>query len=139
MSLDDRSQIEALIARFFAAFGTPRAHAGDLGALRELFVPEALIVKWGATGPEFMALEAFLAPREALFRSGRLREFREWELDHATELFSDIAQRRSRYAKSWTVDGQRFEEQGVKLLQLVRTRDGWRLSSLCWQDDPHPS
>lgn len=129
------SEIEQLVGRFFAAFGTPEAQRGDLSVLRELFAPQALIVKRADAAPEFFSLDAFIAPRAELLRSGRLRQFREWEIEHATEIFGDIAQRRSHYAKAGTLDGAQFEAKGVKLLQLVRRHDGWRLSALCWQDE----
>ena len=128
-------EIDELVGRFFAAFTTEQALRDGLGILRELFIAEALIVKLGDQGPEMYKLEQFIAPRAVLLASGKLRDFVEQELSEQTQIFGRIAQRRSLYRKSGLLAGKAFETRGVKLLQLVRTEQGWRLSSLSWQDD----
>ena len=41
------------------------------------------------------------SPRRALLSSGQWLDFQERELDEVTTVFSDIAQRESRYRKRW--------------------------------------
>jgi ribosomal-protein-serine acetyltransferase len=102
--------------------------------LRELFLPEALIICRTGELRSFN-LEQFIAPRVRLLADGTLTDFAEWELSERTEIFDGIALRSSRYRKSGVLNGARFESQGVKLMQLVRTTAGWRLSSLSWEDE----
>lgn len=135
MNQRDAQQIDALVTRFFSAFTSENAERDGLALLRELFVPQASIIKYAANVPEYYTLDAFIAPRAELLRNGRLRDFREWELTQQTQIFANVAQRCSTYAKSGTLDGQAFSARGVKLLQLVRAHDGWRLSSLVWEDE----
>jgi hypothetical protein len=131
----DRREIDALSARFFAAFSVEGALRDGLGVLRELFVAQARIVRAGELGLEFYDLEQFIAPRAELLASGRLQDFVEHELNHRCEIFGNIAQRCSHYAKSGVLDGQAFQGRGVKLMQLVKTSRGWQLSALSWRDE----
>jgi hypothetical protein len=132
----DAQQIDGLIARFFSAFTTEHARRDGLALLRELFVSDAVIVKYAAQQAQRYTLDEFIAPRAELLRDGRLRDFSESELGQHTEIFANVAQRRSSYAKSGVLDGQAFQAQGVKLMQLMRMPDGWRLTSLLWEDEP---
>ena len=77
----------------------------------------------------------FIAPREKLLNSGSLVDFEEREIRETTRIFGDVAQRFSHYRKSGVLDGTPFETHGMKSLQFVRTQDGWRISSLIWDDE----
>jgi hypothetical protein len=72
-----------------------------------------------------------------LLAGGSLLAFVERELSERTEIFGSIALRSSTYTKSGVLDGTPFEGRGVKLMQLAKTADGWRLSALSWEDEPH--
>lgn len=129
------TELDAVVATFFAAFTTGPGCAARLDGLRELFLPQAVVVR---TGPEPAVddVDGFLAPRRALLLGGALREFREWETAGRTEQVGALAQRSSAYAKEWVQDGVRHRGTGHKLLQLVRVSGRWRLSALAWEDAP---
>lgn len=63
--LDDRAEIDAQVAAFFAVFDNRGGRRPRLGALHELCLPECVIVKGSAEGPTICGLEAFIAPRAA--------------------------------------------------------------------------
>lgn len=132
----DASDIDALTKTFLAAFVSGTPERIDLGSLRDLFIPEAVIVKTGGQGPERMSVESFIAPREALLNSGRLLDFSEWEVSSTTEIFGGIAQRWSSSRKKGKLDGEPFTGRFRKGIHFVRLPEGWRISSIVWEDEP---
>jgi hypothetical protein len=80
-------------------------------------------------------VEEFIAPRLQLVESGQLTAFTETELSHATDLFGNVGQRLSAYAKSGTQDGAEFAAHGVISTQFIRTPQGWRIASMIWDDE----
>jgi hypothetical protein len=130
----DRAEIDAVVATFFAAFTSGPDLDARLDALRAVFLPQALVVRTCGDEPLAYDVEAFLAPRRALLSGTTVTEFREWEVDGRTELYGDVAQRWSSYAKSWRQDGGTVTGAGRKTAQLVRTAAGWRISAVAWDD-----
>lgn len=132
---EDRAAIDAVVAAFFAAFSNAGGRAPAIDELRGLFVPDATITRRAGARVDRHDVDGFLAPRAALLTGGSLVDFEEWETWSRTEGFGGVAQRIARYEKRGVLDGVAFEGRGVKLLQLVRTADGWRVVALAWEDD----
>lgn len=131
----DAQAIDELTAAFFDAFTNGGAKAPNVGALHGMFLPEAVIVKNVGASPVVYTVEGFIEPRRAVLTDGSLTEFREWETSASTEIFGNIAQRFSRYAKSWIQDGRQCSGGGAKSVHFVRTAAGWKIASLVWDDD----
>ena len=130
----DRSAIAELVRTFFAAFTSGPDSGARLDALREILLPEAVIVRT-CGDPVAYDVEGFIAPRRQLLSGGALVDFRERELSGSTLLFGDVAAHFCSYAKSGTLDGAPFTGRGMKSMQFVRTRDGWRISAVAWDDE----
>jgi hypothetical protein len=131
----DRAVIAGIVRTFFAAFTSGPDVDARLDALREVFLPEAVIIRTCGGEPTVYDIDSFIAPRQALLSGGTLVDFSEWELSGHTEVFGDIAQRFCSYAKSGLQDGTPFAAQGMKTLQFVRTSAGWRISAAAWDDE----
>lgn len=106
-----------------------------MDALRALFLPGAVIVRTCGTEPAVYGVDSFVAPRQELLSGTGLVDFQEWELSGHTEVFGDIAQHFSGYAKHGVQDGLAFSGRGMKTLQFVRTPAGWRISAAAWDDE----
>jgi hypothetical protein len=130
----DRAAVSELVRTFLAAFTSGPDCAARLDALLELFLPEAVIVRT-CGDPVVYGVTGFVAPRRELLTSGRLVDFREWELSGRIELFGDIAHYFGSYAKAGVQDGTAFTGRGMKTAQFVRTERGWRISALAWDDE----
>jgi hypothetical protein len=130
----DQRQIEQVVGTFFAAFTSGPDLQERLEGLRELLLPEAVIVRT-CGAPVSYDVDGFIQPRRELLTSGRVTGFREWELEGSTEVYGDIAQHWCTYAKEWSEDGAQLTGAGAKAIQLVRTEDGWQISSLAWDDE----
>jgi hypothetical protein len=132
---DDRAVIAGIVRTFFAAFTSGADSRERLDALRQAFLPEAVIVRTCGGAPTVYGVDSFIAPRRDLLSSGSLTDFREWELSGHTEVFGDIAQHFCSYAKAGVQHGAPFTGRGMKTLQFVRTAAGWRISAAAWDDD----
>ncbi|MFB7786371.1 DUF4440 domain-containing protein [Streptomyces vinaceus] len=130
-----KAEIDALTAEFFGAFDNRGGKTADVGRIRRLLLPGAVIVK---TGPELTVytVEEFIEPRQRLLNDGRLVGFCEWETSERTDIAGDIASRFGAYSKSGILDGEPFEGGGTKTIQFVRTPEGWRIAAFSWYDRP---
>ena len=131
---DDRAQIAEIVRTFFAAFTSGPDLGSRLDGLQDVFLPEALVVRTCGV-PMSYDVDSFIEPRRELLTSGRVTDFREWELDGSTRTFGDVAHHWCTYAKEWVEDGEQVTGAGAKSIQLVRTETGWRISSLAWDDE----
>jgi hypothetical protein len=132
---DDRAAIAGIVRIFFAAFTSGADCVARLDALRQVFLPEAVIVRTCGGAPAVYGVDSFIAPRQELLSNGTLTGFREWELSGRTDMFGDIAQHFCSYAKAGVQDGVPFTGRGMKTLQFVRTPAGWRISAVAWDDE----
>jgi hypothetical protein len=127
-------ELAALLAGFFDAVSFTPGERPAYDAIRDLFIPQGLLIK-DIGEPEITGVDEFIAPRRAVFDSGRLTEFEERELAHVTEVFGNVAHRMSTYSKSGVQDGRRFDARGVISTQFVFTPGGWRMSAMAWDDE----
>jgi hypothetical protein len=133
--MSDRDEIAELTAGFLAAVSFEAGGRPEYGRIRELFIPQGLLIRNTGEVPEVDGVEAFIAPRQATVDSGALSEFYEGELDEVTELFGSVAHRRSGYEKRGVLEGEAFAARGVIFTQFVRTPAGWRMSAMAWDDE----
>ncbi len=127
--------IEALVAAFYAAFDNRETTAPSLETLRAIFCDDARITRVAGDTVDSWTLDAFVAPREALLRSGRLVDFHEWETGARTTIDRDIAQRSSTYEKAGVLDGESYGGRGRKFIAFCRAAGRWKIASVLWQDE----
>ncbi|MFG3280609.1 DUF4440 domain-containing protein [Streptomyces sp. NPDC048111] len=132
---DVKAEIDQLMRSFMSAFTNTGGARANLDLVREVFVPQGMIINNSGAEPVICDLDAFIAPRERILGDGTLTEFSEWEVEERTEVFGSVAQRFSQYAKSGIRDGEPFEGAGRKITQFVRTPSGWRMSAMAWDDE----
>ncbi|TCO50278.1 uncharacterized protein DUF4440 [Kribbella antiqua] len=133
--LGDKAELDRLMTAFLGAFDNTGGRRPNVDVVREVFIPEGMIISQAGAGPVVYDLDGFVVPREKILTDGTLTEFSEWEVAERTEILGSIAHRVSDYRKSGVKDGEPFEGSGRKLTQFVRTPAGWRISSLAWEDN----
>lgn len=131
---DVKAELDRLMRVFLGAFTNVGGRRPNVDAVHEVFVPQGMIINNVGDEPVIYDLDAFVAPRKKILTDGTLTEFSEWEVAERTEIFGSIAHRFSDYRKSGFLDGEWFEGSGGKTTQFVRTPDGWRMSSMAWDD-----
>ncbi|MEJ6005863.1 GNAT family N-acetyltransferase [Paucibacter sp. AS339] len=134
----DEAKITALLQRFFKLFDNRDGRLAPLAAVPFFMLPRTLISRGSppdeAAEPQQMSVQQFLLPRLELLRGGRLQQFSEWVTEQRIEVSGQVAQVWLRYRKAGLMDGEAFEGEGHKSLQLLKTRFGWRIAALAWQD-----
>jgi hypothetical protein len=128
------ANLQALMADFFAAVSFPEGGAPRYERIRDVFVPEGLLINNAGETPDISTLDGFIAPRQELVDSGRLTAFEELELDGHDVGFGNVAHRLSDYSKRGVRDGVAFAATGVITTQFIATPAGWRISAMAWDD-----
>jgi hypothetical protein len=127
--------LQSLIEQFFAAVSFPEGGAPEYERIRDVFVPEGLLIKNSGDAPEISGLDAFIAPRQQLVDDGRLTSFEEVEMAERTEAFGNVAHRLSTYDKRGVQDGVAFAASGIITTQFIATPAGWRMTAMAWDDE----
>lgn len=131
----DKYLIDQLTQRFFSIFSNTKNQTPPLDSISELCLPQALIIKKAGLTEEIYNLETFIAPRKKILTDGTLTEFEEKETEEHTSICGTIAQRSSVYRKQGLLNQQAFEQTGHKFFQYSKTLQGWKISSVLWQDE----
>lgn len=129
------AEIAALLRSFMDAVTFTPGGGPTYASIRNLMIPGGLFIKNSGDVPEISTVDEFITPRQRQVDDGVLTEFSEIELNGNTDLFGRIAQRLSTYRKAGVSDGVAFGADGVISTQFVLTRDGWRISSMAWDDE----
>ena len=132
---DIKTSLEMLINEFFRAVSFQAGETPAYHRIHELFVEEGKIIKNNSDAPEMSTIDGFIASRQRMVDSGALTSFQEIETAEITEVFGNIAHRFSTYVKCGTVNGAAIEGRGVISTQFIRTPNGWRMSSMAWDDE----
>jgi hypothetical protein len=131
---DARSEIEEVIAAFYAAFDNRGGRMPSASQFRDLFLSDGRVTRVSGERIESWAIDDFFAPRETLLTDGTLRDFHEWETSGRTTILESIATRESHYQKSGVLNGSLYKGEGRKLIQLCRTGERWVIVSVLWED-----
>ena len=130
-----KSELDRIADRFFEAVSFEQGHKPNYHDIHELFVEQGLLIKNSGQVPEISTLVAFIEPRLASVNAGDLTRFHEAELSETTQIFGNVAHRFSAYEKSGTSKGVTFEAKGMISTQFIQTAQGWRISSMAWDDE----
>jgi hypothetical protein len=130
-----RAALDALARRFFAAVSFEPGQRPGYHVLHELFIEDGKLIRNSGVRPEIATVQQFIEPRQRSVDSGELSAFKEAETAEVTEVFGNVAHRFSTYTKSGVLDATPFTGCGMISTQFVRTPDGWRISSMAWDDE----
>jgi hypothetical protein len=129
------AELERLSNEFFRAVSFELGESPPYNLIRDLFIERGLLIKNTGITPEISSIDQFIEPRQAMVDSGDLTRFNETELHKTTEIFGNVAHRFSAYAKSGILKGIPFEARGMISTQFVLTPNGWKMSSMAWDDE----
>lgn len=130
-----KGDLDRLVPAFFRAVSFELGDAPAYARIRDLFIQRGLLIKNVSSSPEISSVQEFIESREALVRAGTLTRFHEAEISESTVVFGNVAHRFSVYSKSGTSNGEPFEAKGMVTTQFISTPDGWRISSMAWDDE----
>ena len=135
----DKQEIDTLIISFFNIFTNKNHRDASLqpnwSIIHSLCIPETIIIRKNGITEDVYNLTSFIKPRKKILTDGTLIDFEEKEIEEETRIIGNIAQRFSRYQKSGYLNGVFFEGFGNKFFQFVKTKNGWKINSLIWEDE----
>ena len=130
-----KQEIDHIIHRFFSVFNNKEQSKQDWQTLYQICIPRTIIIKKTGTEETIYGLDDFIAPRRIILTDGTLTGFEEHETGEETLITGNLAQRHTRYSKSGYLKEAYFSAEGTKLFQLIHTAEGWKISSVLWEDD----
>ena len=133
--MDTDAELARLAAAFFAAVSFEEGGTPGYDAIGDLFIDAGLLIRNTGDAPEVTTVEEFIAPRAQLVASGALTSFYEGELEAVNQTFGTVAHRWCTYEKRGVQNGSSFEARGAISIQFVLTPEGWRMSSMAWDDE----
>jgi RimJ/RimL family protein N-acetyltransferase len=131
----DKLLIDQLTETFFNIFTNSNQQQPNWNTIYTICIPETMIIKKNSDNEDVYNLNTFIEPRKKILSDGTLTEFMEYETSEETRIVGRIAQRFSRFQKKGYHNGTYFEGNGNKLFQYVKTNNGWKISSVIWEDD----
>jgi RimJ/RimL family protein N-acetyltransferase len=131
----DQWAIDDIVSKFYSAFANTH-QPPDWKLLEGLSHPQIQISKCYNQELEIYDLKSFIVPRKELLSNNTLLRFEEQELSSETKVEKNIAQRFSSYKKTGILHQQPFETFGKKMFQFSKTKQGWKIISLIWEDCP---
>ena len=132
--MEDKTNIDNLTRSFFSLFNNKKGNQTDWNSIHELCIPEAIIIKKEGHNETLYTLTGFIDPRKKILTDGTLTGFEEFEIEEHKRVEGCIAQRYSRYQKNGKLNGQYFDACGTKFFQFIKTKHGWKISSVVWED-----
>ena len=133
--VDDLAEIQQLMSRFLQAVSFRTGEQPAYGDLYELFIEGGTLIRNSSAAPEISSVDEFIRPRQETVDSGGLAWFEEVEVAEISEIFGNVAHRLSTYEKRGMMDGAPIEARGASSTQFIRTPNGWRMSSMAWDDE----
>ena len=130
----DKLMINEIANSFFEVFNIKNGRQPMLNLLRNICIPEIIIINKTATTQTVYNLDLFIETRKTRLTDGTLAEFNEAETSEETRIINNIAQRYSKYEKSGVLAGKTFSQQGYKLFQFIKTNQAWKITSVIWED-----
>lgn len=130
----DKLMINEIAGAFFEVFNTKYSRLPALNLLKNICIPEIIIISMPTTTYEVYSLDLFIETRKKILTDGTITEFEEKETHEETKIINNIAQRYSNYEKSGILGGKTFKRQGYKLFQFIRTSQAWKIASVSWED-----
>ena len=132
--MNDQLEIDEIVSQFFNLFTNTDNKIPNLQDINKLFLSDGLIINNSFEESSIYNIETFIKPRVKILTDGTLTNFEEKEIDHKTDICGNIAQRKCSYIKSGELNGEPFEGEGMKLMQLMKVQNKWVLSSVIWSD-----
>lgn len=131
----DKLSITEITHSFFSAFTNKRSEQPNVTVLKDICIPEIIIVNKNGPTTDVFNLISFIEMKTRILTDGTLLAFEEKEIFEETKIVKDIATRFSEYEKKGIVFRQRFHLKGYIIFQFVKIKKSWKICSILWRDN----
>jgi len=127
----DDSAITKAVHDAYSAISFRKGTTLSYDGIKNFFIPQARLINFRSDTAQDVDINQFIDLYKQFVQANNVQSFYEEELFGRTEQFGNIAQRISSY-KTYVNTMDSVTERGVNSFQLVKTRDGWKVSSIIW-------
>ena len=99
--------------------------------MQTAFIPQAQLINYITYTAQILSINDFTRAFKNYVETTKIETFQEQEIYGRTDQFGKIAQRISSY-KTYVNSLDVVKERGVNSFQLIKTPQGWKVSSIIW-------
>ncbi|MBV9962844.1 MAG: hypothetical protein JO072_11410 [Parafilimonas sp.] len=99
--------------------------------IKNAFIPQAQLINYITDTAQILSIDDFVKAFKNYVQTTNIQTFDEQEIYGRTDQFGNIAQRISSY-KTYINSNDIVKERGVNSFQLIKTPQGWKVSSIIW-------
>ncbi len=130
-TVPDNAAIKKAVDDAYAAISFKNGQQPHYDSIKDYFIPQAQLINYISDTAQILSIDDFVKAFKAYVESDKIQSFNEQEIYGRTEQFGNIAQRISSY-KTYINSLDIVKERGVNSFQLIKTPQGWRVSSIIW-------
>ncbi len=129
--MPDDAAIKKAVDDAYAAISFKEGEKPRYDSIQYFFIPQAQFINFIADTAQILPFNDFVKAFKNYIETGNIKFFQEEEIYGRTDQFGNIAQRISTY-KTYANTMEIPSERGVNSFQLIKTKNGWRVSSIIW-------
>ncbi len=130
-TVPDEQAIKKAVDAAYAAISFKKGEEPRYDSIKNYFIPKAQLINYRTDTMQVTSISQFVYLYRSFIEGDSVKMFYEKELYGKTEQFGKVASRISTY-KTYLNTMDKPEERGVNSFQLVKTPQGWKVSSIIW-------
>ena len=115
----------------YRAIGFKKRQDINFTDIKKPFIPQAHFISFSNDSLGVLTLDQFVDYYKSYIEANNVSAFFEEEISGTTDQFGKVAQRISSY-RTFLNSADTAAQRGVNSFQLVKTPEGWRVSSIIW-------
>jgi hypothetical protein len=127
----DESAIKKAVADAYASISFKAGESPRYAEIKSCFIPQAQLINFRSDSAQVTNINQFIYLYRTYIESDSVKSYSEKELYGKTEQFGKVAHRISTYA-TYINSTDKPTERGVNSFQLIKTKSGWKVSSIIW-------
>jgi hypothetical protein len=127
----DEAAIKKAVDNAYAAISFKNGATLAYDSIKYAFIPQAQLIDFIIDTAQILSIDDFVRAFKAYVDSSKIETFYETEMYGRTDQYGNIAQRISSY-KTYINSLDIVKERGVNSFQLIKTPQGWKVSSIIW-------
>jgi hypothetical protein len=131
----ERVSLDNTLSRLYEVISFDEGGEPDWDGMRSVFSPHARFVRVTPEGTDHLDLPMFCAMAREMLDLGAYTGFHEREVSRRVDDLGGVVHVLSAYETKRHPTAIDRLGQGVNSIQLVREGDGWRVVSLCWDEE----
>lgn len=130
-TVPDDEAITKAVDDAYAAISFKQGEQPRYDSIKNYFIAQAQLINFIEDTAQILSIDDFVRAFKNYVQTTNIHSFQEQEIYGRTDQFGNIAQRISTY-KNYVNSLDIVKERGVNSFQLIKTPQGWKVSSIIW-------